>query len=86
MVWPQAACPNGRSEKKKHFACLIHEDEQRALCLMFNAGADAVDFLFAPPENPAFNGKIWPVITLDETPCDLFPLRPRNALNPPLPL
>ncbi len=36
--------PNWADPKAKHFACLIHEEEQGALYLMFNAGADAADF------------------------------------------
>ena len=40
--------PNWAGPKEKQFACLIHEDEERALCLMFNAGADAVDFRLSP--------------------------------------
>ncbi|MGA7648415.1 MAG: glycogen debranching protein GlgX, partial [Terriglobales bacterium] len=40
----QGGLPNWTDSKEKQFACLIHEDEQQALCLMFNAGADAVDF------------------------------------------
>ena len=39
--------PNWADPKEKQFACLIHEDEQDALYLMFNAGADAVRFSFA---------------------------------------
>jgi glycogen operon protein len=45
---PQGGLPNWADPKAKQFACLIHEDEQRALCLMFNAGADAVDFALPP--------------------------------------
>ena len=41
---PHGGSPNWTDPKAKQFACLIDEDEQRALCLMFNAGADAVDF------------------------------------------
>jgi len=47
----QGGIPNWTDPKGKQFACLIPEDEQRALCLMFNAGTDAVDFGLpaAPP-------------------------------------
>ncbi len=41
---PHGGLPNWTDPKAKQFACLIDEDEQHALCLMFNAGADAVDF------------------------------------------
>jgi putative hydrolase of the HAD superfamily len=45
---PQGGLPNWAEPKEKHFACVIREDDQRALCLMFNAGADAVDFALPP--------------------------------------
>ena len=45
---PQGGLPNWAGPKAKQFACLIHEDEHRALYLMFNAGADAVDFALPP--------------------------------------
>ncbi len=45
---PKGGLPDWSNPKAKQFACLIHEDEQRALCLMFNAGADAVDFGLPP--------------------------------------
>jgi isoamylase len=67
---PQGRFPNWADPKEKHFACLIHEDRQRALCLMFNAGADAVDFGL-PPVPP---GARWHVAvdTSRESPQDLF--------------
>ena len=67
---PQGGLPNWTDPKEKQFACLIHEDEQRALCLMFNAGADAVDFGL-PPVLP---GARWhlAVDTSREAPQDLF--------------
>ena len=40
----QGGLPNWTDPKEKRFGCLIHEDEKSALCLMFNAGSDAVDF------------------------------------------
>jgi isoamylase len=67
---PQGGLPNWADPKEKHFACLIHEDEQSALYLMFNAGADAVDFGL-PPVLP---GARWhlAVDTSRESPQDLF--------------
>jgi isoamylase len=67
---PQGGLPNWDDPKEKQFACLIHEDEQRALCLMFNAGTDAVDFGLPPV--PA--GARWhlAVDTSREAPEDLF--------------
>ena len=66
----QGGLPNWTDPKEKQFACLIHEDEQSALCLMFNAGADAVDFGL-PPVLP---GARWllAVDTSREAPQDLF--------------
>jgi glycogen operon protein len=67
---PQGGLPKWADPKEKQFACLIHEDGQRALCLMFNAGADAVDFRL-PPLLP---GARWhlAVDTSREAPHDLF--------------
>ena len=67
---PQGGLPNWADPQEKQFACLIHEGEQHALCLMFNAGADAVDFGL-PPVLP---GARWHVAadTSCEAPQDLF--------------
>jgi isoamylase len=67
---PQGGLPNWIDPKEKQFACLIHEDEQRALCLMFNAGGDVVDFGL-PPILP---GTRWhlAVDTSRKAPQDLF--------------
>jgi isoamylase len=67
---PQGGLPNWADPKGKQFACLIHEDEQRALYLMFNTGADAVDFGL-PPVLP---GARWhlAVDTSRKAPQDLF--------------
>jgi len=66
---PQGGSPNWTGAKEKQFACSIQEDERRALCLMFNAGADAVDFVL-PPVPP---GARWylAVDTSREAPQDL---------------
>jgi glycogen operon protein len=66
----QGGLPNWADPKEKQFACLINEDEQSALCLMFNAGTDAVDFGL-PPVPP---GTRWhlAVDTSREAPQDLF--------------
>jgi len=67
---PQGGLPRWDDPKEKQLACLIHEDEQRALCLMFNAGADAVDFGLPP----VLSGARWhlAVDTSREAPEDLF--------------
>ena len=41
---PQGGLPNWADPKEKQIACLIHEEEQCALFLMFNAGINAVNF------------------------------------------
>lgn len=41
---PQGGLPDWTDPKAKQFACLIDEEEQSALYLMFNAGADTIDF------------------------------------------
>ena len=59
---PLGGLPNWADPKERQFACLIQEDEQRALCLMFNAGTGAVDFNL-PPVHPGLGG-IWPLTPL----------------------
>lgn len=46
ILWfgAQGGLPDWADPKQKQFACLIHEDEQNSLYMMFNAGADAIDF------------------------------------------
>jgi isoamylase len=66
---PQGGLPNWADPKEKQFACLIHEDEQCALCLMFNAGADAVDFGL-PPLPLGYSWRLA-VDTFRSTPQDL---------------
>ena len=67
---PRGGLPEWTDPKEKRLACLIHEGEQRALCLLFNAGDDAVDFHL--PAIPS--GVQWhlAVDTFGETPHDLF--------------
>jgi glycogen operon protein len=67
---PHGGSPNWSDPREKQFACLIHEDEQNALYLMFNAWAEAADFglpLVLP-------GARWhlAVDTSREAPQDLF--------------
>lgn len=45
---PQGRLPDWDEPKEKQFACVIHEDERNALCLMFNAGDIAADFYLPP--------------------------------------
>ncbi len=65
---PRGGSPNWTEPKEKQLGCLIREGEQHALCLMFNAGADTVDFGL-PPAPP---GARWhlAVDTSSEAPQD----------------
>ncbi|MGA7180318.1 MAG: glycogen debranching protein GlgX [Thiobacillaceae bacterium] len=67
---PQGGLPDWADPKAKQLACLIHEDEQRSLFLMFNAGIDACVFDL-PPMPP---GTRWHegIDTSREAPRDLF--------------
>ncbi len=78
---PQGGLPKWTDPKEKHFACLIHEDEQRALCLMFNADADAVDFHLPH----ITHGTQWhlAVDTSGKTPHDLFAAGKETLLKYP---
>jgi len=67
---PQGGLPNWSDPKIKQFACLIHEDKQNALYLMFNAGANPVAFGL-PPLPPETQWHLA-VDTARETPLDLF--------------
>jgi glycogen operon protein len=67
---PQGGLPDWTDPKAKRFACLIHEEEQRRLYLMFNAGADAVDFSL-PPAPPRTRWHLA-VDTSGAAPRDLF--------------
>ncbi|MHB1215991.1 MAG: glycogen debranching protein GlgX [Thiobacillus sp.] len=67
---PQGELPDWEDPKARQLACLIHEDEQHALFLMFNADAAALDFS-VPPAPP---GTRWhlAIDTSHEAPHDLF--------------
>ena len=45
---PQGGLPDWADPKVKQFACLVYEDEQQALCMMFNAGDAAINFSLPP--------------------------------------
>ena len=66
----QGGLPNWTDPKEKQFACLIHEDEQQALCLLFNAGANTIEFALPPMPQ----GARWHLAadTSCEAPRDLF--------------
>jgi isoamylase len=67
---PQGGLPDWADPEAKQFGCLIHEDGQGALFMMFNAGTDTIDFSL-PPELP---GARWhlAVDTARGAPQDLF--------------
>ncbi|MGA7749178.1 MAG: hypothetical protein WCA63_03435 [Gallionella sp.] len=67
---PHGGLPNWSDQKEKQFACLIHEDEQHGILLMFNAGTDTVTFGLPPVPT----GSRWhlAVDTAREAPQDLF--------------
>jgi isoamylase len=67
---PQGGLPDWADPKQKQFACLIHEDEQHALFLMFNAGDAAIDFSL-PPIAPKAKWYLA-VDTSREAPGDMF--------------
>ncbi len=67
---PQGGLPNWFDPNVKQIGCLIHENEQRALSLMFNADTEAVNFKLPPKQA----GRQW-LIAMDtarESPHDLF--------------
>ena len=79
---PRGRVPRWTDPKEKCLTSLIHEDEQHALCLMFNAGADAIDFDL-PPAPP---GARWHLAadTSRETPQDLHAAGDEPLLEEPL--
>jgi glycogen operon protein len=67
---PLGGQPHWASPSEKQFACLIQEEEQCALCLLFNGGAAAIDFCLPP----VADGAQWhlAVDTFADTPRDFF--------------
>jgi glycogen operon protein len=65
----RGGAPDWRDPKEKQLACVIPDGHDRALCLMFNAGAEGVEFLL--PHPPA--GTRWHLAadTSREAPGDL---------------
>jgi glycogen operon protein len=68
---PRGGLPNWAEPKEKQLACLIHEDEKHALWLMFNAGAETVDFSL--PALPPGDRWYRAADTGRQVPQDLFP-------------
>jgi isoamylase len=67
---PSGALPNWFDPKANQLACMIHEGEHGALYIMFNANADAVDFVLLPA--PSEGRWHLAVDTYRETPQDFF--------------
>ncbi len=67
---PQGGLPDWADPKQKQFACLIQEDEQREIFLMFNASNAAIDFAL-PPVLPETRWYLA-VDTSREAPQDVF--------------
>ena len=67
---PQGGLPKWADPKDKRFACLIHESEQNALYLLFNASAEEADFRL--PRMPDSARWHLAVDTCHEAPQDLF--------------
>jgi glycogen operon protein len=67
---PQGAPPDWAEPKDKRLACLVHESEQGALYLLFNASEEEADFRLPPVQD----GVRWhlAVDTCREAPQDLF--------------
>jgi glycogen operon protein len=68
---PRGGLPNWADPKEKQLACLIHEDEKHALWLMFNAGAETIDFSL--PGLPPGDRWYRAADTGRQVPQDLFP-------------
>ena len=75
---PRRGLPDWTDANARQLACLIREGGRHALFLLFNAGADPVDFIVPP----APNGAAWRIAvdTSREAPPDSFP-----AATAPLP-
>ena len=67
---PRGGLPDWADPNQRQLGCAIDEDERHALCLMFNAGDDAVEFEL-PPVSP---GAGWSRVadTSREPPNDLI--------------
>lgn len=73
---PQGSSPTWSDPSANQLACLIREADERALYLMFNPGADAVDFRLPPA--PSGAGWHLAVDTSLDAPRDLLPASPQD--------
>jgi glycogen operon protein len=76
---PQGGVPDWFDPKQKGFACLIQENGQPALLLMFNAGMTDADFCLPPPPK----GSRWhlAVDTSRSAPQDAFAVKTKTPLD-----
>jgi glycogen operon protein len=77
----QGGLPNWCDPKEKQFACLINEDDQSTLYIMFNAGIDAVDFHL--PHVPPGTRWYLAIDTSHEVPQDLVTVGEEQILENP---
>ena len=77
---PHGDLPHWSDPKEKQLACLIHEREQQALYVMFNASAEAVAF-HVPP---LLHGARWhlAVDTAHDAPHDVFDAGDEPLVDP----
>jgi glycogen operon protein len=78
---PHGETANWADSEEKHFACLINEDDKCAICLLFNAGSDAVNFVL--PASPLGNQWRLAVDTFGDTPHDFFAVGEESLLECP---
>jgi isoamylase len=67
---PHGGLPDWSDPSARQLVCMIHEDAHRSLCLMFNAGTDALDFTLPP----VLSGTHWHLVvdTVRKAPHDLL--------------
>jgi glycogen operon protein len=78
---PKGGLPNWTNQKEKQFACLIHEEEQSALYLMFNADTNVANFSL--PTLPPHAQWHLAVDTACVTPTDIFAAGDEPLLEKP---
>ncbi len=67
---PAGGTPDWFDHREKAFACVVDEEAESRILLMFNAGADSVDFHL--PQSPEFATWLLAVDTSGAAPQDLF--------------
>ena len=74
--------PNWTDPQERQLACLIPEDEQHSICLMFNASKEGVDFVLPLKHSQA--RWLIAVDTAQKGPHDLFATGDEPPLEDPL--